>query len=394
MKKRESLCLILFGLLWVNCAAENAPRIIQSGFGSGIKARELVDPKEEFNISDEKICFWTNISGATSEVRHVWIHKEVITDDLPLKADGERYRTWSCKENILPGRWTVKVYAGGKEPISANEMEVLKNPRVKVAAVTVVSRPPQKPEDKCTTGASEIKAGNFNFKVYHHCQNLLGDPETTPGKLDMLLSEAATGQFELKQLLIANITGYDGAVLWAREPGRDFGMVRPLGCGAPRMNYYRFIDGMIPAIGAEAEKINIRFKVLSSECARDAKDIPVLKVGESVWHVFGSSFRIRKVSAVNGILTLELISLFPVYTAGEEIDPKWFRFYLIRRSGELVRDSGTTLSYYSGDGTVHVSFKQFDANLAQNGLRISYEWEKNLPPAEFEVKNIPNPWRK
>ncbi len=82
---------------------ETTIRILDAGFGVGVRNRELQDRGEIFGAGD-RVYFWMELEGLTAGqvLTHAWIFRGRAVQEIELTMKGEHWRSWSYK-TIFPG---------------------------------------------------------------------------------------------------------------------------------------------------------------------------------------------------------------------------------------------------------------------------------------------------
>lgn len=92
----------------------------------GIENREptaLFD--REIAAFPERICYFTEVAGAPGlEVVHVWRCNGVVTDRIPVRADGGHWRTWTNKKNLARGTWIITTELHSGEVLDSREFHI------------------------------------------------------------------------------------------------------------------------------------------------------------------------------------------------------------------------------------------------------------------------------
>lgn len=90
----------------------SAGEVTRSAFTTMIDQREPVDSVEQINTSDNKIMFFTELSGMNGQKAiHRWMHNDEIRAEVAFDIGSDRWRVWSSK-SLIPawqGLWTVEV---------------------------------------------------------------------------------------------------------------------------------------------------------------------------------------------------------------------------------------------------------------------------------------------
>ena len=96
--------------------------VSRSAFTTMIDDREPVDNVEQLTLEDNKIMFFTELTGMKGQVvTHCWMHNDKIKATVDFTVGGDRWRVWSSK-NLSPsmkGVWTVDVLDGNAKAISS-----------------------------------------------------------------------------------------------------------------------------------------------------------------------------------------------------------------------------------------------------------------------------------
>ena len=92
--------------------AKPGGEVARSAFTTMIDDREPVDSVEQIPTDDNKIMFFTELTGMSGhKAIHRWMHNDEIMAEIGFNVGGDRWRVWSSK-NLSPelkGLWTVEV---------------------------------------------------------------------------------------------------------------------------------------------------------------------------------------------------------------------------------------------------------------------------------------------
>lgn len=109
----SKLFLLLLFLLIFNTASAQNVTVLEMDFATAIEDRKTVNADTLFSADVGEIYCYSLIEGAenSSEIYHVWYHKEEEKARVKLDVKSDRWRTWSSKKimNNWTGHWRVMV---------------------------------------------------------------------------------------------------------------------------------------------------------------------------------------------------------------------------------------------------------------------------------------------
>jgi len=115
MHRQLALGLILpLGVLLAPWAepVQSDSQVARAQFTSEVVAREPTDTVTHLENDSPEVFFFTELHGLEgTTIIHRWQYRDRVMAEVPLRVQGERWRTWSIKR-LLPhwlGTWTVSI---------------------------------------------------------------------------------------------------------------------------------------------------------------------------------------------------------------------------------------------------------------------------------------------
>ncbi len=85
--------------------------LVASGLGRGMSLQELTGRDTRF-VEGSRVYYWTRVRGAAAgeKVKHVWIYRGRVIQEIELELKGPDWRTWSYKTLYggMAGVWEVE----------------------------------------------------------------------------------------------------------------------------------------------------------------------------------------------------------------------------------------------------------------------------------------------
>lgn len=129
MKKQIS---ILFFFVLIAAGSLEAQNITQFDFARSVEDRQPVGVDTAFTADVGTVYCFTRIQGAadTTQISHVWYHKEKEMARIDLNVNSSDWRTWSSKSILgnWTGRWRVMVEDHQGNVLSAKNFVIRDKP--------------------------------------------------------------------------------------------------------------------------------------------------------------------------------------------------------------------------------------------------------------------------
>ncbi len=230
---RAVVLIVVLGI--VPLCAKDGIVIVKTISTTKVENREFKDEDLRLPVSTKRVCHWTHlISSSSGTIRHIWYRNSRRVDDIPLKIEQGRFRTWSCKENLGPGQWEVDTLDERGNILSQSVFDML----------------------------DRFKFEDFMFscEAYFYCNNLEKSELNRP-VINLDVSPKDRTQTHLGVEISTNITeitDQSGNVLWSKPApvGQPWhGRCDPLRNGFGAQGY------IFPPIDHKVKEVNVKFTI-------------------------------------------------------------------------------------------------------------------------------------